>query len=92
MSQSAENEIRSVVSRNRVVRFGGATRYETAMSIYRNAPSTLNVQWGRTAIIATGAKAADALSISPYAYQSSSPLFSSSESGLEAGALDVLNI
>lgn len=91
VSQSTENEIRGIVSRNRVVRFGGATRYETAMSIYRNAPSTLNVQWGRTAIIATGAKAADALSISPYAYQSSSPLFLSSESGLEAGALDVLS-
>ena len=85
VSPTVEQQVRSMgVSVNRIA---GATRYETALQIYKLAPSWFNIRWSTTAIIATGEKFADALSISPYAYQTASPFILSSRNGLDADSL-----
>ena len=56
------NEIKSLVGGN-AERIGGAERFETALEIYKAGEG-----WGTTAVVATGTKAADSLSISPIAY------------------------
>ncbi len=61
-----------------VTRVSGATRYETSHEIYTEQYGN----WSKTAIIASGEVFADALSISPYAYATKSPIFLSSKSGL----------
>lgn len=70
-----------------VVRYSGSDRYATALDIYAKKKGS----WGNTAIVATGADFADALSISPFAYVKRAPIFLSSPAdGLTQGELDAL--
>lgn len=69
------NEIKSLVGGN-AERIGGAERFETALEIYKAGKG-----WGTTAVVATGTKAADSLSISPIAYNLSAPVFLVGEGG-----------
>ena len=54
-----------------VHRFAGANRYATGLAIYQDG----GLSGGDTCIIATGTNFADALSISPYAYATETPIF-----------------
>lgn len=66
-----------------VIRLAGQTRYDTSLRV-----ASLNSGRSDTVIIATGGNYADALSISPYAYASGSPvLLCDSKSGLSADAV-----
>ena len=66
-----------------VIRLAGQTRYDTSLHV-----ASLNSGRSDTVIIATGGNYADALSISPYAYASGSPvLLCDSKSGLSADAI-----
>ncbi|MFR3353586.1 cell wall-binding repeat-containing protein [Bifidobacterium bifidum] len=51
-------------------RVSGATRIDTSFALYQNASG-----WGSTAIVATNANYADALSVSSYAYTTKDPVF-----------------
>lgn len=53
-----------------VNRVSGATRIDTSFALYQNASG-----WGSTAIVATNANYADALSVSSYAYTTKDPVF-----------------
>lgn len=52
----------------------GATRVDTALALYRSG-SKFDFMWSNTAIVTTADNYADALSMSAYAYRSSSPIF-----------------
>nr|WP_301538552.1 cell wall-binding repeat-containing protein [Bifidobacterium sp. DSM 109963] len=54
-----------------VERQAGPSRYDTSYKLYTRGGKS----WGSTAIVATGAHYADALSISSYAYATKSPVF-----------------
>ena len=56
---------------NSVSRVQGATRYDTSYQLYLQGKGG----WGSTAIVATGANYADALSVSSYAYAAKAPVF-----------------
>lgn len=91
ISADVEQSIRQIQSSMEIERIAGSTRYDTALQIY-NALTSSNTrsQASKVAIIATGNSFADALSISPYAYQTSSPFFLSSPSGLDPDSLQIL--
>lgn len=69
------NEIKSLVGGN-AERVCGDNRLETALEIYKAGKG-----WGKTAVVATSAKAADSLSISPVAYALNAPVFLAGEDG-----------
>ena len=70
-----------------VIRLAGQTRYDTSLRV-----ASLNSGRSDTVIIATGGNYADALSISPYAYASGSPvLLCDSKSGLSADAIAAIS-
>lgn len=71
VSKVVEDEIRFVFPDASVSRLAGSSRVKTAEKIYEHGLG----DWSDTCIIATGNGYADALSISPYAYASKSPLF-----------------
>lgn len=78
------NEIKSLVGS--AERLGGADRIETALRIYRAGKG-----WGETAIVATGTKAADSLSVSPVAYALNAPIFLADDDGsLSEASLDAI--
>lgn len=54
-----------------ITRLDGSTRYETSYKLYQQGGTS----WGSTAIVATGASYADALSVSSYAYSAKAPVF-----------------
>jgi putative cell wall-binding protein len=68
VSDSAYAEIAALVPTTS--RIFGADRYLGALEIYK-----AGTNWGSTAIIASGAGFADALSISPYAFAERAPIF-----------------
>ena len=79
------NEIKSLVGS--AERLGGADRAETALKIYKAGGN----KWGKTAIVATGGKAADSLSVSPIAYALNAPIFlADSDGNLSAASLDAI--
>jgi putative cell wall-binding protein len=71
VSSSVERELRDQFGDAAVSRYSGASRYETALDIYRNGLGN----WGDTAIIVTARTFADAVSIAPYAYKQKAPIF-----------------
>lgn len=92
VSAAVEHQVAQITSGGSVIRFFGNTRIETALAIYREAPLSLPVKWSRNAIIATSSNFADALSISPYAFVSSSPIFLvDSAAGLNSGVQEALS-
>lgn len=80
LSSTVENQVRSMGIRTD--RMAGANRSATAVQMAKTMPTR-----SKTCIIATGANYADALSISPYAYATASPIFL-----VEKGALSSLSI
>ncbi len=81
VSHNVENEIRATHPSATITRLAGSTRFDTAHSIY-NELATLGAK-PRTATISTGFNFANALSISPYSYMQSAPVFLSSKSELD---------
>lgn len=69
-----------------VFRVAGQTRYETSL-----VAAEINPKSSDTVIVATGGNYADALSVSPYAFASGSPVvLCDKSSGLTAGAMDTI--
>lgn len=85
VSATAFDGVGSAVGGN-AQRVGGIDRFDTAMEIYKAGENG----WGKTAIVATGMKPADSLSVSAVAYALKAPIFlvngggSLSESSLAA--------
>ncbi len=77
VSEDVEAELAEVMPEATVTRISGATRVKTAEKVYDAG----NGDWGSTAIVATSANYADALSISPYAYATKSPILLAESDG-----------
>lgn len=70
-----------------VTRIAGSTRYDTSLKLLEETSHRSD-----TVIVATGANFADALSISPYAFESGAPIvLSDPKSGLDANLLDAIS-
>nr|WP_301538551.1 cell wall-binding repeat-containing protein [Bifidobacterium sp. DSM 109963] len=69
VSSRVESQLRGYAKN--VERQAGSTRYDTSYKLYARGGKS----WGTTAIVATGANYADALSISSYAYAMKAPVF-----------------
>ncbi|MDR1087826.1 MAG: cell wall-binding repeat-containing protein [Coriobacteriales bacterium] len=94
VSDATLSMLESVVGAGKVTRIYGDGRIETALDIYEKGknPEGGNTSWGNTAIIANGFSFADALSISPYANVTRSPIFlSDPSSGLNDATLSAIN-
>ena len=80
VSEAVENEIKALGVR--VERLSGSNREGTAMAIYqRGKDEGVFGSATRTVILATGYAYADALSISPYAYASKTPILLAKKDG-----------
>lgn len=79
VSDAVESQVRSLLGSNCVIRrIAGKTRYETSLAVAKSNPAHSD-----TVVVATGLNYADALSISPYAFASGSPvILCDSSSGL----------
>ena len=84
VSSAVEHRVAEIVgSASRIKRFAGDTRFDTSLNVAAAVSSPSD-----TVIIATGSNYADALSISPYAYATRSPvILSDSVSGLDVSLL-----
>ena len=69
VSSRVESQLRGYAKN--VERQAGSDRYDTSYKLYTRGGGS----WGTTAIVATGANYADALSISSYAYAAKAPVF-----------------
>ncbi|WP_174514762.1 RICIN domain-containing protein, partial [Bifidobacterium aesculapii] len=74
LSTSLESQVKSLVTDHVVYRFGGENRYETSLSVLREAPVELGFTWSGRTIIASGEGPYDALSASPIAWKTKSPV------------------
>jgi len=88
VSSTVERDLRSQFGDAAVSRYSGASRYETALDIYRNGLGN----WGDTAIIVTARTFADAVSIAPYAYKQKAPIFLANATTklLDAAAIEAI--
>ena len=80
---AVSNEVKSQVSNLlgcQIDRVYGDSRYETSNAVYEYGKKYGS--WSNTAIVATGAKYADALSVSPYAYASKTAILLADSSGV----------
>ena len=59
----------------------GTSRFKTAVAVYQKGKAAGGFQAGGTAIVTTGYNYADALSISPYAYASKTPILLANQDG-----------
>ncbi len=86
VSDKTFGDIKRLVGGN-AERVGGKDRIDTALKIHEAGGGG----WGTTAIVATGSKAADALSASPLAYRLKAPIFlADSDGSLSGGTLDAI--
>ena len=72
VSAQAADQLQSLSTVEDVTRISGTDRYATSLSVLRNG-SQLG-SWSDTVIITTGERFPDALSMSPYAYATNSPV------------------
>ncbi len=84
ISKSVENQIKNLDGVLQVDRIAGQDRYETSQAVYDMGESL--GAWDKqadtkTAIIASGQNFADALSMSPYAYATGSPILLADSDG-----------
>ncbi|NTU89960.1 MAG: cell wall-binding repeat-containing protein, partial [Actinobacteria bacterium] len=70
VSSDVALQIEGLLGKDSVTRASGTNRVETAIAIFNEGEA-----WSATAIIATGYGFADALSISPFAYATKTPIF-----------------
>ena len=93
VSQSVEDKITQNLGVS-VTRIAGADRYETALEIYSELQD-LYYSGGEDVanfcIIATGSNFADALSISPLAYEGCAPIFLATDGELNADTLQAIS-
>ena len=83
ISDAVVSEIQDALpSTTRITRLYGENRRATALALYTRTLSSGYWDDSTTAILTTGEKFADALSISPYAYVTKSPIFLTDSSGL----------
>lgn len=82
LTSQLESQVKGLVSTHQVFRFGGANRYATSLNVLERAPSKLNFKWSDTVLVATGESYPDALSISPLAWKTTSPIVLVDKSGL----------
>ncbi len=73
ITDNVVSQTESLVGKGNVERLSGADRFATVNEIY-NSGKKQNA-WGKVAIVASGNNFADALSMSPYAYAKSTPIF-----------------
>jgi putative cell wall-binding protein len=73
ISATIENNLKSALGETNVSRLAGDDRYATNLAIYNYGKA--NGSWGKTAIIASGAAFPDALSVAPYAFSDTAPIF-----------------
>ena len=88
VSPDVERQVRELLGSGcAVFRVAGQTRYETSL-----VAAEINPKSSDTVIVATGGNYADALSVSPYAFASGSPVvLCDKSSGLTAGAIDTIH-
>lgn len=87
VSGAVEQSVRKVLPKCSIVRVAGQTRIQTSIDVASKVRGSSS-----TAIIATGNNYADALSVSPYAFKSKSPVFlCDPTTGLSADALAELS-
>ena len=88
VSPDVERQVRELLGSGcAVFRIAGQTRYETSL-----VAAEINPKSSDTVIVATGGNYADALSVSPYAFASGSPVvLCDKSSGLTAGAIDTIH-
>jgi len=77
VSENVEEKLSTEVTTGGVNRIGGTDRIATALKIAKSAPFDKE----GTAIVVNGSRAADALSIAPYAYSDKDPMFLTSADG-----------
>lgn len=87
VSPDVERQVKELLGSGcAVFRVAGQTRYETSL-----VAAEINPKSSDTVIVATGGNYADALSVSPYAFASGSPVvLCDKSSGLTAGAMDTI--
>ena len=87
VSPDVERQVKELLGSGcAVFRVAGQTRYETSL-----VAAEINPKSSDTVIVATGGNYADALSVSPYAFASGSPVvLCDKSSGLTAGAMDAI--
>lgn len=88
VSPSVERQVKELLGSGcAVFRVAGQTRYETSL-----VAAEINPKSSDTVIVATGGNYADALSVSPYAFASGSPVvLCDKSSGLTPGAIDTIH-
>lgn len=88
VSPSVERQVKELLGSGcAVFRVAGQTRYETSL-----VAAKINPKSSDTVIVATGGNYADALSVSPYAFASGSPVvLCDKSSGLTLGAIDTIH-
>jgi putative cell wall-binding protein len=94
VSPQTMQTLEGIVGGGRVARISGDNRIATALDIYEKGktPEAGQVSWGDTAIIANGFSFADALSVSPFAHITRSPIFlSTPEVGLDEATANAIN-
>ncbi|MDR1088930.1 MAG: cell wall-binding repeat-containing protein [Coriobacteriales bacterium] len=82
--------LEDIVGPGNVSRISGGTRISTALDIYEKGrtPDANQASWGDIAIIANGFSFADALSVSPFANVTRSPIFLSTPESMSGSGLD----
>lgn len=76
VSADVYSDLGDVLGVENVYRIAGDDRYETARLIYQyGSRAQIGAEWSDTCIVVSGEKYPDALSMSSYAYASSSPVF-----------------
>ena len=84
LSSSLASQVKDLVSEHEVRRLGGANRYDTSLSVLRDAPGKLGFEkWSDTVIVASGEGPYDALSASPVAYRLQAPVVLTGTDGLD---------
>ncbi len=87
LSGNLETAISQALPNVEIDRIAGSDRQETAEEIYRYQSDF----WGSTAIVASGKTFADSLSISPYAFAETAPLFLTASDGtLDRSTMELL--
>ncbi|MCI1727033.1 MAG: phage tail tip lysozyme [Lachnospiraceae bacterium] len=86
VSVNAEQELRALGVTD-IVRLEGSDRYETCLEVYQQNESLFLSNEKNACIIASGSSAADALSISPWAYAYGMPLFLTDGSSMDESLL-----
>ncbi|MDR1088728.1 MAG: cell wall-binding repeat-containing protein, partial [Coriobacteriales bacterium] len=86
--------LEGIIGAGNAERISGDTRIATALAIYEKGktPDAGKLSWSDTAIIANGFSFADALSISPFANATRSPLFLSTPGEGPGSGLDVATL